>query len=45
MGLDADSKLIVQWFVGGRDGYSADEKKKTLVFIPPLASQPTVCLP
>ncbi len=21
--LDADSKLIVQWFVGGRDGYSA----------------------
>src|ERR1700694_4377453 len=21
MGLEADTKLIVQWFVGGRDGY------------------------
>jgi len=32
-GLDADSKLIVQWFVGGRDGYSAK------LFIDDLASR------
>ncbi len=31
--LDADSKLIVQWFVGGRDGYSAK------LFIDDLASR------
>lgn len=31
--LDADSKLIVQWFVGGRDGYSAK------LFIEDLASR------
>ena len=31
--LDADSKLIVQWFVGGRDGYAAK------VFIDELASR------
>ncbi|HEV8693802.1 MAG TPA: IS1 family transposase [Lysobacter sp.] len=33
MGLDADTKLIVQWFVGGRDGYSAK------LFIDDLASR------
>src|SRR6266513_1496118 len=31
--LDADSKLIVQWFVGGRDGYAAK------LFIDDLASR------
>src|SRR4029078_4529938 len=33
MGLDADTKLIVQWFVGGRDGYCAK------LFIDDLASR------
>jgi hypothetical protein len=33
MGLDADTKLIVQWFVGARDGYTAK------LFIDDLASR------